>query len=256
MTDALFHGTIENRRITDWITTFNSFGDEAVIQLGENGWRATVKDAANVAFSDAMLDNSAFAEYELNTDEYPDGFAYGVDIDRLKQVIGMAESGTAVEFTFDSIHSAEIVAGGVSYSLQGINADKIPTVDELPAMDHTFHASPIDADELKRAVTACEMVSNEMRFLADSDDQSFDVVSRGDTDDVEVDLVDACESIKADEDVEAIYSVEYCKNLVASLPSNATLGINLKSDYPLHVSIEAGDGYVQSDIMLAPRLEE
>ena len=255
MSNPLFHGTIEKTRVGDWVQAISQFGDEAIVQINENGWRAKVSDASNVAFTDAMIDVNGFGVYDLDAESNEDGFVMGLNLERFGEVINMAASGTAIEFTCPTVHKMEIVAGGVSYTLQGINTDTIPTVDSLPEMDHTLRAGGVDMNELSRAVKACDMVGKECRFLADFETGSFEMVGAGDTDDVEADLTDMADDLSIDESVEAIYAVGYMDGLTTAVPKGSTVALNAKSDYPLHVSAMAGDDFVQADIMLAPRLE-
>jgi len=256
MSETLFHGTIEKTRVKDWLKTISQFGGEAILQVNENGWRAKVSDASNIAFTDSMIDVNGFGVYDLDADDNEEGFIIGINLDRFDEVVSMADAGSAVEFSSPSRHKMEIVAGGVSYTLQGINPDTIPTVNELPEMDHTLRANGIDGDDLSRAVKACSMVGKEVRFIADADENTLMALGAGDTDDVEADLTDSVGDLTVDESVESIYAVGYMDGLTAAIPNNSTIVMSLKSDFPLHASVMSGDDFVQSDIMLAPRLEE
>jgi len=255
MSDTLFHGTIEKTRIGDWVQAISQFGDEAIVHINENGWRAQVSDASNVAFTDATVGVNGFGVYDLDAEDTEEGFIMGLNLDRFGEVVNMASSGTAIEFTCPTKHKMQIVAGGVSYTLQGINTDTIESVDSMPDMDHTLLADGIEIGELSRAVKACDMVGEQIRFLADAEGGTFQAIGAGDTDDVEADLSDAAESVSAAEDVEAIYAVGFMEDAISAVGSSERAVLNLKSDYPLHLSATAGDDYVQTDIMIAPRLE-
>jgi len=148
MSNPLFHGTIEKTRVGDWVQAISQFGDEAIVQINENGWRAKVSDASNVAFTDAMIDVNGFGVYDLDAESNEDGFVMGLNLERFGEVINMAASGTAIEFTCPTVHKMEIVAGGVSYTLQGINTDTIEALEEMfvvpPNHEHDGYGGQVD----------------------------------------------------------------------------------------------------------------
>jgi len=85
---------------------------ECKIHLEEDGIAIRAVDPANVGMVDLSLDAAAFESYEA------DGGIIGVNLSRLEDIVGMADSGQLVELELDEeTRKLHIQIDGLEYTL-------------------------------------------------------------------------------------------------------------------------------------------
>jgi proliferating cell nuclear antigen len=232
--------------------TLDSVGvlvDECKIHLGEDGLEIRAVDPANVGMVDLSLDADAFESYEA------DGGLIGVNLVRLQDIAGMADSDQLVQLELDEeTRKLHISIDGLEYTLALIDPESIREEPDLPDLDLSS-TIVIEGRDIDRAVTAADMVSDHIELGVDEDEETFYVKAEGDTDDVHLEL-DADDLIDLTVGpASSLFSLEYLKNMNKAIPKDAEVRTELGEEFPvkLHFDIAEGEGTVT--YMLAPRIQ-
>ena len=223
--------------------------DECKIRLEDEGLAIRAVDPANVGMVDMELSANAFESYET------DGGVIGVNLDRLEDIVGMADSGQLVHLELDEeTRKLHISLDGLEYTLALIDPDSIRQEPDLPDLDLSAEII-IEGKDIARAVTAADMVSDHIALGVDPDAEEFYVDAEGDTDDVHFelgrdDLIDLVSG-----DAHSLFSLDYLKDMDKAIPKNAEIEMELGEEFPvkMHFDIAEGDGNVT--YMLAPRIQ-
>src|SRR6056297_3392658 len=156
--------------------------DECKIHLEDDGLEIRAVDPANVGMVDLRLDAAAFESYET------DGGLIGVNLSRLEDIAGMADSGQLVHLELDEeTRKLHIAIDGLEYTLALIDPDSIRQEPDLPDLDLSSHIV-IEGKDIDRAVTAADMVSEHIALGVAAECDTFYVEAEGDTDDVHFEL--------------------------------------------------------------------
>ncbi len=126
-----------------------------------------------------------------------------------------------------------------------------PTLPEfdLPA------AVTVDRDAFQRGVKAADLVGDHVRIRMEADGDALVIESEGDIDAVTLELDGDDIEILAAGDAGTLFSLDYLKKLVRTIPKGTTVTLNLGEDFPLILSYELADGDGTVTRMLAPRIE-
>ncbi|MEF8882533.1 MAG: DNA polymerase sliding clamp, partial [Halapricum sp.] len=156
--------------------------DECKIHLEDDGLEIRAVDPANVGMVDLRLDSVAFESYET------DGGLIGVNLSRLEDIAGMADSDQLIHLELDEeTRKLHIAIDGLEYTLALINPDSIRQEPDLPDLDLPAQIV-LEGRDIDRAVTASDMVSDHIELGVDDVDELFYVDAEGDTDDVHLEL--------------------------------------------------------------------
>jgi proliferating cell nuclear antigen len=223
--------------------------DECKIRLEDEGLAIRAVDPANVGMVDMELSANAFESYET------DGGVIGVNLDRLEDIVGMADSGQLVHLELDEeTRKLHISLDGLEYTLALIDPDSIRQEPDLPDLDLSAEII-IEGKDIARAVTAADMVSDHIALGVDPDAEEFYVDAEGDTDDVHLelgqeDLIDLTAG-----EARSLFSLDYLKDMNKAIPKDAEVTMELGEEFPvkLHFGFAEGDGHVT--FMLAPRIQ-
>jgi len=145
-----------------------------------------------------------------------------------------------------------------------IDPDSIRRETEIPE-DLDLDANVTVAfEDLKRGITAADMVSDHVRFRTGTSDDgkiACYIEAEGDTDDVDLELtheklvaIDA-----APDDGDSLFSLDYLKDIKKPIPKDAKVRIELGEEHPIKLHYghtEMGDDALAGDctVMLAPRI--
>ncbi|MEF8806946.1 DNA polymerase sliding clamp [Natronomonas sp.] len=223
--------------------------DECKIRLDEEGLTIRAVDPANVGMVDLELSETAFESYET------DGGVIGVNLDRLEDIVGMADSDQLVHLELDEeTRKLHIQIDGLEYTLALIDPDSIRQEPDLPDLDLSSEIV-IEGKDIDRAVTAADMVSDHIALGVNPDDEEFYVEAEGDTDDVHLelgreDLIDLTAG-----EARSLFSLDYLKDMNKAIPKDAEVTMELGEEFPvkMHFDFAEGDGHVT--YMLAPRIQ-
>jgi proliferating cell nuclear antigen len=198
---------------------------------------------------DLELSANAFESYET------DGGVIGVNLDRLEDIVAMADSGQLVHLELDEeTRKLHISLDGLEYTLALIDPDSIRQEPDLPDLDLSSEVV-IEGADINRSVTAADMVSDHIALGVDPDAEQFYVDAEGDTDDVHLelgreDLIDLTPG-----DARSLFSLDYLKDMNKAIPKDAEVTMELGEEFPIkmHFGFAEGDGHVT--FMLAPRIQ-
>jgi proliferating cell nuclear antigen len=248
-TPQAFSAIIEANRLDQTINTLSVIVDESRIHLNELGIRLAAVDPASVAMDETTVTEDAFESYQA------DGGVLGVDLDKLSDVVSMADEGDLIQMSLDpKTRKLLITFGGLEYTLALIDPDSIRQETDIPDLDLPARVV-IEGSNIDRAVRAADMVSDHIEFIVDADDEVFRVHAEGDTDDVDLelgrdDLIDL-EAGTAD----SLFSLDYLKDLNKAIPKDTEVELLLGEDFPAMLSYGYADGAATVTQMLAPRIQ-
>jgi len=233
-------------------STLESVGvlvDECKIHLDDDGLAIRAVDPANVGMVDLSLDAAAFESYEA------DGGLIGVNLVRLQDIAGMADSDQLVHLELDEeTRKLHISIDGLEYTLALIDPDSIREEPDLPDLDLPATVV-IEGRDIDRAVTAADMVSDHIELGVDDEEGVFYVRAEGDTDDVHLelgtdDLIDLVAGPAS-----SLFSLDYLKDMDKAIPADAEVTMELGEEFPVKLHFDIAEGQGEVTFMLAPRIQ-
>ena len=223
--------------------------DECKIRLEEEGLTIRAVDPANVGMVDLELAASAFESYET------DGGVIGVNLDRLEDIVAMAESGQLVHLELDEeTRKLHISLDGLEYTLALIDPDSIRQEPDIPDLDLPARIV-VEGADINRAVRAADMVSDHIALGVHADAEEFFVEAEGDTDDVHLelgreDLIDLTPG-----EARSLFSLDYLKDMNKAIPTDVEVIVELGEEFPVKLHFEFAEGDGRVTYMLAPRIQ-
>jgi proliferating cell nuclear antigen len=223
--------------------------DECKIRLEEDGLAIKAVDPASVGMVDLELSSAAFESYEA------DGGVIGVNLTRLEDIVGMAESGQLVHLELDEeTRKLQISIDGLEYTAALIDPDSIREEPEIPDLDLPA-TIVVEGRDINRAVTAADMVSDHVALGVDTEEEHFYVDAAGDTDDVHLalgreDLIDLTVG-----DAHSLFSLDYLKDMNRAIPRDGEVTVELGEEFPVKMHFEIAEGQGAVTFMLAPRIQ-
>ncbi|MFB6202545.1 MAG: DNA polymerase sliding clamp [Halorhabdus sp.] len=223
--------------------------EECKLRLEDDGLHIRAVDPANVGMVDLFLEAAAFESYET------DGGVIGVNLSRLEDIAGMAESDQLIHLELDEeTRKLEIAIDGLEYTLALIDPDSIRQEPDLPDLDLAADIV-LEGRDLDRAVTASDMVSDHIALGVDETEELFYVDAEGDTDDVHLeldrgDLIDLTAG-----PAHSLFSLDYLKDMNKAIPSDAEVRMELGEEFPVKMHFDIAEGQGSVTYMLAPRVQ-
>jgi len=223
--------------------------DECKIHLNEDGISIRAVDPANVGMVDLSLDAAAFESYEA------DGGLIGVNLTRLEDIAGMADSGQLIELELDEeTRKLHIQIDGLEYTLALIDPDSIRQEPDIPDLDLPAEVV-IEGKDIDRAVKAADMVSDHIALGVDATDDQFYVQAAGDTDDVHLELDENDLIDLQSGDAESLFSLDYLKDMNKAIANDGEVTMELGEEFPVKLHFEIAEGNGNVTFMLAPRIQ-
>ena len=245
-----FEAAIEANRLQQIIEVAHAVVDECRVHLDTDGLIIRAVDPANVAMVDEHVSAEAFEAYDTDCGEV------GIDLDRLSEVVGIADDGDdLVQFDLDAkTRKLDVQVNAVEYTLTLIDPEAIRMEPDIPDLDLPASFSIGQAD-FKRAIRAADMVSDHVWFRVNADDGCFVAGAEGDTDDVELEI--------GDDDLEnadlhkagSLFSLDYLKDLRKPLRKDTVIDVQLGKEFPVVLGFELADVTIDVTYMLAPRIQ-
>ncbi|WP_277554775.1 DNA polymerase sliding clamp [Halobaculum limi] len=245
----MFKAIVSASTLRDALDSVSVLVDECKIRLNEDELAIRAVDPANVGMVDLALEAAAFESYEA------DGGVIGVNLNRLEDIAGMANSGDLIQLELDEeTRKLHIQIDGLSYTLALIDPDSIRQEPDIPDLDLPAEIV-VEGAQLDRGIKAADMVSDHIRLRVDEAEESFFIEAEGDTDDVDLrldreDLIDL-QAGPAD----SLFSLDYLKDMNKAIPSDAEVRVELGEEFPVKLHYEFGEGMGQVTYMLAPRIQ-
>lgn len=243
-----FYAEIEADNLQESLDSVTVLVDECKIELAENQMIIRAVDAANVGMVDLSVGRPAFESYN------GDGGLIGVNLLRLEDIIGMANSGDIIELDLDErTRKLHIRFDGLSYTLALIDPDSIRQRPDIPDLDLPAEVV-LETDQFKRGTTAADMVSDHINLRVDEAEDAFYIEAEGDTDDIDLKLgrEDVIDFTAAPAD--SLFSLDYLKDMVKGMPKTE-ITAQLGEEFPVKLHFEAAEGAASVTYMLAPRIQ-
>jgi proliferating cell nuclear antigen len=245
----MFKAIVRAERLQSTLDSVGVLVDECKIHLDEGGIEIRAVDPANVGMVDLSLDASAFESYEA------DGGLIGVNLVRLQDIAGMADSGQLVELELDEeTRKLHIAIDGLEYTLALIDPESIREEPDLPDLDLSS-TIVIEGRDIDRAVTAADMVSDHIELGVDETEEVFYVEAEGDTDDVhlELDGEDLIDLVAGN--ASSLFSLDYLQDMNKAIPKDAEVTMELGEEFPVKLHFDIAEGEGEVTYMLAPRIQ-
>jgi len=245
----MFKAIVSASTLRDALDSVSVLVDECKIRLNEDELAIRAVDPANVGMVDLTLEAAAFESYEA------DGGVIGVNLNRLEDIAGMANTGDLIQLELDEeTRKLHIHIEGLSYTLALIDPDSIRQEPDIPDLDLPAEIV-LEGAQIDRGITAADMVSDHIRLRVDEAEEAFFIEAEGDTDDVDLrldreDLIDL-QAGPAD----SLFSLDYLKDMNKAIPKDAEVRVELGEEFPVKLHYEFGEGMGQVTYMLAPRIQ-
>ncbi len=245
----MFKAIVSASTLRDALDSVSVLVDECKIRLNEDELAIRAVDPANVGMVDLSLEAAAFESYEA------DGGVIGVNLSRLEDIAGMANSGDLVHLELDEeTRKLNIRIDGLSYTLALIDPDSIRQEPDIPDLDLAANIV-LEGADLGRGIKAADMVSDHIRLRVDPDAEAFFIEAEGDTDDVNLELgTDDLIDLTAG-DADSLFSLDYLKDMNKAIPSDAEVTVELGEEFPVKLHYNFAEGAGNVTYMLAPRIQ-
>ncbi|OYR80837.1 DNA polymerase sliding clamp, partial [Halorubrum distributum] len=163
----MFKAIVGASTFQDALDSVSVLVDECKIRLNEEELSIRAVDPANVGMVDLTLEAAAFESYEA------DGGVIGVNLARLEDIAGMANSGDLIHLELDEeTRKLHIEIDGLSYTLALIDPDSIRQEPDIPDLDLASEIV-VEGAQLDRGIKAADMVSDHIRLRVDETDEAF-----------------------------------------------------------------------------------
>ncbi|MFC4550391.1 MULTISPECIES: DNA polymerase sliding clamp [Halorussus] len=245
----MFKAIVSADTLKETIDSVGVLVDECKIHLEEDELLIRAVDPANVGMVDLNLSAEAFESYEA------DGGIIGVNLDRLKEIAGMANGDQPVQLELDEeTRKLHIQIDGLAYTLALIDPDSIRQEPDIPDLDLPAEIV-VEGKDIDRAVKAADMVSDHIALSVSESDETFVVEAEGDTDDVRLELDrDDLIDLQAG-DARSLFSLDYLKDMDKAIPSDAEVRVELGEEFPVKLHFDIAEGQGNVTFMLAPRIQ-
>jgi len=245
----MFKAIVSADTLTDALDSVSVLVDECKIRLNAEELSIRAVDPANVGMVDLSLEAAAFESYEA------DGGVIGVNLGRLEDIAGMANSGDLVQLELnEETRKLHIQIDGLSYTLALIDPDSIRQEPDIPDLDLPAQVV-LEGNQLNRGITAADMVSDHISLRVDDADEAFYIEAEGDTDDVDLklttdDLIDLTAGA-----ANSLFSLDYLKDMNKAIPKATEVTVDLGEEFPVKLHYEFAEGLGNVTYMLAPRIQ-
>ncbi|ELZ44276.1 DNA polymerase sliding clamp [Halorubrum sp. RMP-47] len=245
----MFKAIVGASTFQDALDSVSVLVDECKIRLNEEELSIRAVDPANVGMVDLTLEAAAFESYEA------DGGVIGVNLARLEDIAGMANSGDLIHLELDEeTRKLHIEIDGLSYTLALIDPDSIRQEPDIPDLDLASEIV-VEGAQLDRGIKAADMVSDHIRLRVDETDEAFFIEAEGDTDDVNLKLDREDLIALTAGPADSLFSLDYLKDMNKAIPSDAEVTVELGEEFPVKLHYGFAEGLGNVTFMLAPRIQ-
>jgi len=248
--DPAFSAVAAPNTLTTALDAVGAIVDECVLAVDETGVSVEAMDPATVAMVSLDLDADAFDAFDVDTDR-----RLGVPLERLRDVVGIADAGQPVELAFDaSTRLLHVQVGELAYTLALVDPDAIRSPpDRVDLADQYEGGATLGGAGVARAVDAADMVADHLALGAAAD--HLYVRADGDTDSVEIEFpADDCEALDAPESAESLFSLQYLDSVTGATPSDRPVDLRFGDEAPIEVAFDVADGAGRVAFVVSPRM--
>ena len=248
-TPRMFKAIVSAETFRGALDSVSVLVDECKINLNEDGLAIRAVDPANVGMVDLTLDVEAFESYET------DGGVIGVNLARLEDFVGMADTDQLVQLELDEeTRKLHVRIDGLEGTLALIDPESIRKEPDIPDLDLPA-TIVVEGRDIDRAVKAADMVSDHIALGVDPDEEVFYVDAEGDTDDVHLELTreDLIDLVAGE--ARSLFSLDYLKDMNKAIPKDAEVEVELGQEFPVKLHFDIAEGQGEVTYMLAPRIQ-
>ncbi|WP_323674457.1 DNA polymerase sliding clamp [Halorubellus sp. PRR65] len=224
--------------------------DECIVDVSADGLAITAIDAATVGMVDLELRADAFDAYDATA------MRFGVALDRLQDVLALADRDDPVELAVDATtRTLHVRIGELAYQLALIDPDAVRSPPDTVAIAADLDGTvTVDGRVLARAIDAADMVADTLELGLATDPDRLYAHADGDADTVDFDR--AASDCHAFDPAPggSLFSVGYLTALTPVLPDDAPVDVHLDEDAPVAFSYDVADGDGRIQLLVAPRL--
>lgn len=250
LSDPAFRASVRAETIRTAVETVHALVSECRIQFAPDGIHIAATDPATVASVALDLQAAAFDTYE------GDAGVIGVDLDRLSEILSVADRDQSVTFTLDAeTGKLHVGVGSLEYTMALIDPESIRSPPDPSKLDFEYTAETvIESDDLNRAVRAGDMVANHVAIGMEDEENALYVEAAGDTDDIVLILEedDLLESLPGP--AHSLFSLDYLADIDRAIPRDAELRLQLGTEIPLAIDFDIADETGTVEYVLAPRM--
>jgi proliferating cell nuclear antigen len=245
--------TIRADRLSQFVDNALAVATEAKLRVGPDALETAAVDPANVAMIDQSLSADAFESYEFG------GGVLGVDLERLDDVLGMADSGELVHLDLnEETRKLHIAVGQLDYTLALIGPDSIRNEPDVPGVLDRLTATLVhDARALQDAHKAAGLCSDHIAYGATIDDETFYASAEGDTDKMRYEWgrEEMHEGSEANDAAHSLFSLDYLKDILKPINASTEVTVRIGHELPLLLDSQFADERGELRYMVAPRME-
>lgn len=241
--------------LTTVLDAVGALVDECVLAVDDTGVSVEAMDPATVAMVSLDLDADAFDAFAVDTDR-----RLGLPIERLRDVVGIADAGQPVELAFDAeTRLLHVQVGELAYTLALVDPDAIRSPpDRVDLADQYAASATLQGDAVARAVGAADMVADHLALGATTGGEAGDALyvrAEGDTDSVELEFPAAdCEAFDAPEPVESLFSLQYLASVTGATPGDRAVDLRFGDEAPIEAAFDVADGAGRVAFVVSPRM--
>jgi|AntRauMinimDraft_4_1070384.scaffolds.fasta_scaffold00529_4 proliferating cell nuclear antigen len=253
--DPAFSAVADPDTLTTVLDALGAIVDECVLAVDDAGVSVEAMDPATVAMVSLDLDAAAFEAFDVDTDR-----RLGVPLDRLRDVVGIADASQPVELAFDAeTRLLHVQVGELAYTLALVDPDAIRSPpDRVDLADQYEATATLDGAGVTRAVDAADMVADHLALGAATDGEDGDALyvrADGDTDSVEIEFPgEDCEAFDAPEPVESLFSLQYLASVTGATPADRPVDLRFGDEAPVEVAFDVAGGAGRVAFVVSPRM--
>lgn len=250
-TDTAFSAIISADRLDSFLDKPAALVAECKAHLNDDGLQIRAVDPANVAMVDAELSEDGFESCD------GDGELIGLELERLQNVVGMADKGELVSLdVIPETRKLQVAVGNLEATIALIDPDSIRQEPDIPELDLVGEFT-LEGREINRAVKATDLVADHIAIGFDVDAGELRFEGEGDTDDVSIglergDLIDG----HCAEDCRSLFSLDYLKDINKEIGANDEITLRIGDELPTKFDFGFAEGAGAVTYMLAPRVQD
>ena len=248
--DPAFSAVASAGTLQTALDALSALVDECVLRADADGLSAAAMDPATVGMVELDLGASAFEAYDATET------AMGVDLGRLRDVVGMGGRDQPVRLALDEeTRTLYVRVGELSYTLALIDPDAIRSPpDEVDFADQFTATVAAEGAAFARAVEAADMVSDHLELGIDEDATHLYARADGDTDTVSVEIPEADCSTFDPGTARSLFSLQYLSSVERAVPADRRVQLRLGEEAPVEVGFDIADGDGSVRYVVSPRL--
>jgi proliferating cell nuclear antigen len=249
-TDPAFAAVVSADTLGTVLDSLSVLVDECVLRVEDDGIAVDAMDPATVGMVSLELHADAFEAFDAAATD----LRLGVALDRLRDVVGIADSGQAVRLAFDAeTRMLHVRVGELAYTLALIDPDAIRSPpDRVDLADQYTASVTLQGAGFARAVDAAEMVADYLALGVG--DESFYVRAEGDTDSVDVEFpAGDCEAFDPGP-AHSLFSLQYLSSVNRAVPTDRPVRLRFGEEAPVEVAFDVAEGNGTVTFVVSPRM--